>query len=82
MPKMLMKIRKSMAEGLSDDLLSGITEGDEAWFGKKKSKPKEGKKIKHKTDNQQIVLGITERERKKLRLIVIPNVQLNQHFMF
>lgn len=73
--KMLMKIRESMKKGLSDDLLEGITEGDEAWFGKKKSDHKEGKKPKFKTDNQQIVLGIAERGRRKLRLIVIPDVK-------
>ena len=73
--KMLMKIRKCMKSGLSDDLLIGITEGDEAWFGRNRSKPKKGKKPKFKTDNQEIVLGIVERGRKKLRLIVIPDVK-------
>jgi len=73
--KMLMKIRKCMKRGLSDDLLIGITEGDEAWFGRNRSKPKKGKKPKFKTDNQEIVLGIVERGRKRLRLIVIPDVK-------
>lgn len=73
--KMLMKIRESMKKGLSDDLLQGITEGDEAWFGRNRSKPEKGKKPKFKTDNQQIVLGIAERGRRKLRLIVIPDVK-------
>lgn len=73
--KMLMKIRKFIQKGVSNDLLSGITEGDEAWFGRNKSKPKKGKKPKFKTDNQEIVFGIVERKRKKLRLIVIPDVK-------
>jgi transposase len=73
--KMLMRIREAMQKGLSDDLLQGITEGDEAWFGKDKSKPENGKKPKYKTDNRQIVLGLAERGRKKLRLTVIPDVK-------
>jgi transposase-like protein len=73
--KMLMRIREAMKNGLSDDLLQGTTEGDEAWFGKKKSKPGKGKKPKHKTDNQEIFLGIVERGRKRLRLIAIPDVK-------
>lgn len=59
--RMLMQIRISMRKGLSDDMLHGIVEADEAWFGKKK--------------NQDIVMGIVERERRKLRLIVIPDVK-------
>ena len=73
--KMLMKIRKAMKNNLSDDYLQGITEADEAWFGRDKSKPKKGKFPKFKTDNQHIILGIAERKRRKLRLIVIPNVK-------
>lgn len=73
--KMLMKIRKSMVNGLSDDYLQGTIEADEAWFGKNRSKTKKGKKPKFKTDNQDIIPGIAERKRKKLRLITIPNVK-------
>ena len=73
--KMLMKIRAYMKENLSDDYLHGIVEADEAWFGKNKSKPKKGKFPKFKTDNQDIILGIVERKRRKLRLMTIPNVK-------
>lgn len=75
--RMLMKLRREMEKGISQNYLEGIVEADEAWFGRNRSKPKEGKsKIpKFKTDNQEIVLGIVERRRRKLRLIVIPNVK-------
>jgi transposase-like protein len=59
--RMLMGIRVVMKKGLSDDFLRGMVEADEAWFGKKK--------------NQDIVMGIVERGRRKLRLIVIPDVK-------
>lgn len=59
--KMLMKMRKVMSEGLSEDYLEGMVEADEAWFGKKV--------------NQEIVMGIVERGRRKLRLMVIKNVK-------
>lgn len=59
--KMLMKIREAMVDGLSNDLLIDITEADEAWFGSK--------------ENQDIVMGIVERGRRKLRLMVIPDVK-------
>jgi len=59
--KMLMKMRKMMSQGLSEDYLEGMVEADEAWFGKKK--------------NQDIIMGIVQRGRRKLRLMVIPNVQ-------
>lgn len=59
--KMLTKIRTYLKSSLSDDYLSEIVEADEAWFGKRK--------------NQEIVMGIVERKRKKLRLIVIPDVK-------
>lgn len=59
--KMLMKLRKEMSEGLESDYLEGMVEADEAWFGKKV--------------NQDIVMGIVQRRRRKLRLIVIPNVK-------
>lgn len=59
--RMLMKLRKGMSLGLGSDYLEGMVEADEAWFGKKK--------------NQEIVMGIVERGRRKLRLMVIPNVQ-------
>ncbi len=58
--KMLMKIRSAMVEH-HDQLLSGIVEGDEAWFGRKK--------------NQQIILGLVQRYAHKLRFLVIPNVK-------
>jgi len=59
--KMLMKIRLQMQKGLSEDYLEGIVEADEAWFGRK--------------ENQEIVMGIVERGRRKLRLMIIPNVK-------
>ena len=59
--KMLMKIRVQMQKGLSEDCLQGIVEADEAWFSRK--------------DNQEIVMGIVERRRRKLRLMIIPNVK-------
>lgn len=73
--RMLTDIRRGLGKGLSDDLLQGVVEADEAWFGKRKSKPEKGKKPKYKTDNQEIFLGIVERGRKKLRLMAIPNVK-------
>jgi transposase-like protein len=59
--RMLMKIRKELNKGLSQEVLEDIVEADEAWFGRKK--------------NQEIVMGIVQRGRRKLRLIVIPNVK-------
>jgi transposase-like protein len=59
--RMLMKIRQCIGRGLSDDILEGIVEADEAWFSRK--------------DNQEIVMGIVERGRKKLRLMIIPDVK-------
>ena len=60
--KLLMKIRRYLHDSMNDeDLLSGIVEADEAWFGKK--------------ENQDIVMGIVERNRRKLILIQIPNVK-------
>lgn len=73
--RILMKIRKAMQEGLCEDYLEGIVEADEAWMGKNRSKPKQGKSPKHKTDNQEIILGIVQRGRKKLRLMTIANVK-------
>jgi transposase-like protein len=73
--RMLTAIRKSMKTGLSDDLLCGMIEADEAWFGKNTSVAGKAGIPKFKTDNQQICLGMVERGRKKLRLIVIPNVK-------
>lgn len=73
--KMLMKIRRCMEKGISDDFLQGIVEADEAWFGRNKSKPENGKIPKFKTNNQDIILGIVQRGRRKLRLMPIPNVQ-------
>lgn len=60
--KMLMSIRIYISSHLdNNEILKGIVEGDEAWFGKK--------------DNQDIVLGLVERGKKKLKLICIPNVR-------
>lgn len=59
--RMLMKIRQELSKGLSVEVLEDIVEADEAWFGRK--------------ENQEIVMGIVQRRRRKLRLIVIPNVQ-------
>lgn len=59
--RMLMKIRGELNARDTGSLLSGIVEADEAWFGRK--------------SNQEIVMGIAERGRRRLRLIVIPNVK-------
>jgi len=63
--RMLMKIRKEFSGSISKNLLEGLTEADEAWFGKR--------------DNQDIVMGIVQRSRNKvgrrLRLFTIPNVK-------
>jgi len=60
--KILMKIRIFLSQGEEDmELLKNVVEGDEAWFGKK--------------ENQDIVLGLVERGRRKLRLFLIPNVK-------
>ncbi len=61
---MLMIMRSLFFNSLeSDQLLSGLVEADEAWFGKKKN------------NNQDIVMGIVERKARKLKLIQIPNVK-------
>lgn len=61
---MLMKIRVTLLNSSKDNsMLSGLVEADEAWFGKKKN------------DNQDIVMGMVERNRRKLILIQIPNVK-------
>lgn len=59
--KMLTKIRGVLSLETSQDLLQHIAEADESWFGKKQ--------------NQEIVLGIVQRERRRLRLFIVPNVQ-------
>lgn len=59
--KMLTKIRGVLSLEASRDLLQYIAEADESWFGKKQ--------------NQEIVLGIVQRGRRKLRLFIIPNVK-------
>lgn len=56
--KMLMKIRRLLAED-EPELLSGIIECDEAWFGKKA--------------NQEIVFGVTDRTRKQVQFTIIPD---------
>ena len=43
--------------------LSNLVEADEAWFGKKKN------------DNQDIIMGMVERNRRKLKLIQISDVK-------
>jgi len=42
-------------------MLQGFVEADEAWFGRK--------------TNQDIVMGMVERDKRKIRLITIPNVK-------
>ncbi len=59
--RMLMKMRERLSKELDQEMLQGLVEADEAWFGKK--------------DNQDIVLGIVQRQARKLRLVIIPNVQ-------
>lgn len=59
--RMLMRIRGRLTRGVSDGLLEIITEADEAWFGR--------------GGNQEIVMGIVQRGRRRLRLIVIPDVK-------
>ena len=59
--KMLMKIRKELHKNLDKTMLTDITEADEAWMGRK--------------DNQEIILGIVQRGRRRLRLISIPNLK-------
>jgi len=59
--KMLTKMRKQLSKNLGKQLLEGLVEADEAWFGKK--------------DNQEIVMGIVQRGKNRIRLIVIPNVK-------
>lgn len=56
-----MKMRKELSLNLGQEMLEGLVEADEAWFGKK--------------ENQDIVMGIVERGEKKIRLIVIANVK-------
>jgi transposase-like protein len=58
--KMLMKIRGALVQR-DNELLQGMVESDEAWFGRK--------------ENQHIVLGLVERYSRKLRFIMIPNVK-------
>jgi transposase-like protein len=59
---MLMKMRTYMNNGLDkNEIFSGIIEADEAWFGRK--------------NNQDIVLGMVERNRRKLKLFIIENVK-------
>jgi len=59
--KMLIKIRKELSLGLGQGMLQGLVEADEAWFGRK--------------NNQDIVMGMVERDKRKIRLITIPNVK-------
>jgi len=59
--KMLMKIREKLSDGLGEEMLEGLVEADEAWFGRK--------------NNQDIVMGIVERKNRKIRLVTIPNVK-------
>lgn len=59
--RMLMKVRKSLNKSQSKEMLSGLVEADEAWFGRK--------------SNQSIVMGLVERKNRKLRLMIVPNVK-------
>ena len=59
--KMLTKIRAELSHDVSTQLLEDIAEADESWFGRK--------------ENQEIILGIVQRGRRKLRLYIVPNVQ-------
>jgi transposase-like protein len=59
--RMLTKIRERLSDGLGKEMLQGLVEADEAWFGRK--------------DNQDIIMGIVERGKRKIRLIAIPNVR-------
>lgn len=59
--KMLTKIRIELSKDIATDMLAGEIESDESWFGHK--------------ENQEIVLGLVQRGRRKLRLMVIPNVK-------
>ena len=59
--KMLMKMRQELHKHLDTSLLTHVVEADEAWFGRK--------------DNQEIILGLVERKKRKLILESIPNVQ-------
>jgi len=59
--RMLMKIREKLNNGLGQEMLQGLVEADEAWFGRK--------------NNQDIVMGMVERDKRKIRLITIPNVK-------
>jgi len=58
---MLTKIRRLLHETHNSELLSGIVEADEAWMGKKK--------------NQDIIMWMVERWKRKLQLYSIENVQ-------
>ena len=59
--RMLMSIRKRIAQNLDSSQLKDLVEADEAWFGRKQ--------------NQDIVVGFVERQKRKLRLQQIPNVK-------
>jgi transposase-like protein len=59
--KMLMKMRKNLSIKAERQVLKGIVEADEAWFGK--------------NQNHEIILGLVERINRKLVLVVVPNVK-------
>lgn len=59
--KMMMKIRKELAKYISKEQLKDVVEADEAWFGKK--------------ENQDIIFGLVERKKRRLKLYSIPNVK-------
>ncbi len=59
--RMMTKIRKELFDDTPPDKLQKHVEADEAWFGKK--------------DNQDIVMGLVQRNKRKLILLTIPNVK-------
>jgi transposase-like protein len=59
-----MKIRKFIHNNLEmEEKLKDFVEGDEGWFGKRKN------------NNQEIIMGLVERSRRKLRLFVIDDLK-------
>jgi transposase-like protein len=61
--KLLMKIRKELDKSIDMEQLKEEVEGDEGWFGKKRN------------DNQDIIMGLVERTRRKLRFFEIENLK-------
>ena len=59
--KMMNKIKEKLFKSQDNAQLNNLVEADEAWFGKK--------------NNQDIILGIVQRNKRKLMLTTIPNVK-------